>query len=119
MREQLNRGVVPDGIDVHCLAGLIKVLLFFLFKITLPFLSLYILRFIWSWIVGFWSGLLFESCLGEFNKYTNVNCFPFLTMGLSGGCIKEATKALTHYGNYIKEIISLIFMCFCSFIGLV
>lgn len=97
MREQLNRGVVPDGIDVHCLAGLIKVLLFFLFKITLPFLSLYILRFIWSWIVGFWSGLLFESCLGEFNKYTNVNCFPFLTMGLSGGCIKEATKALTHF----------------------
>lgn len=26
VREQLNRGVVPDGIDVHCLAGLIKVL---------------------------------------------------------------------------------------------
>ncbi|TXG58240.1 hypothetical protein EZV62_016069 [Acer yangbiense] len=25
VREQLNRGVVPDGIDVHCLAGLIKV----------------------------------------------------------------------------------------------
>lgn len=24
MREQLNRGVVPDDIDVHCLAGLIK-----------------------------------------------------------------------------------------------
>ncbi|KAK7337251.1 hypothetical protein VNO77_17816 [Canavalia gladiata] len=24
VREQLNRGVVPDGIDVHCLAGLIK-----------------------------------------------------------------------------------------------
>ncbi|XP_039042786.1 rho GTPase-activating protein 5-like [Hibiscus syriacus] len=23
-REQLNRGVIPDGIDVHCLAGLIK-----------------------------------------------------------------------------------------------
>ncbi|RDX98710.1 Rho GTPase-activating protein 4, partial [Mucuna pruriens] len=45
VREQLNRGVVPDGIDVHCLAG--------------------------SWIVGFWSGLLFESCLGEFNKYAN------------------------------------------------
>ena len=26
VREQLNRGVVPEGIDVHCLAGLIKVL---------------------------------------------------------------------------------------------
>lgn len=25
IRDQLNRGVVPDGIDVHCLAGLIKV----------------------------------------------------------------------------------------------
>ncbi|BAT85878.1 hypothetical protein VIGAN_04347500 [Vigna angularis var. angularis] len=24
VREELNRGVVPDGIDVHCLAGLIK-----------------------------------------------------------------------------------------------
>lgn len=25
VRDQLNNGVVPDGIDVHCLAGLIKV----------------------------------------------------------------------------------------------
>lgn len=25
VRDQLNHGVVPDGIDVHCLAGLIKV----------------------------------------------------------------------------------------------
>ena len=25
MRDQLNRGVVPDGIDLHCLAELIKV----------------------------------------------------------------------------------------------
>lgn len=24
MREQLNKGIVPDDIDVHCLAGLIK-----------------------------------------------------------------------------------------------
>ncbi|KAK9291071.1 hypothetical protein L1049_009258 [Liquidambar formosana] len=24
VRDQLNRGVIPDGIDVHCLAGLIK-----------------------------------------------------------------------------------------------
>ncbi|MBA0581376.1 hypothetical protein Gorai_023557, partial [Gossypium raimondii] len=28
VREQLNRGVIPDGIDVHCLAGLIKVFSF-------------------------------------------------------------------------------------------
>lgn len=27
VREQLNNGVIPDDIDVHCLAGLIKVLL--------------------------------------------------------------------------------------------
>lgn len=27
VREQLNTGVVPDDVDVHCLAGLIKVLL--------------------------------------------------------------------------------------------
>ena len=26
VREQLNRGIVPYGIDVHCLAGLIKAL---------------------------------------------------------------------------------------------
>lgn len=25
VREQLNRGIVPDDVDVHCLAGLIKV----------------------------------------------------------------------------------------------
>lgn len=25
VRDQLNRGIVPDGVDVHCLAGLIKV----------------------------------------------------------------------------------------------
>lgn len=24
VRDQLNRGVIPDGIDIHCLAGLIK-----------------------------------------------------------------------------------------------
>lgn len=27
VRSQLNKGVVPYGIDVHCLAGLIKVYL--------------------------------------------------------------------------------------------
>lgn len=32
VREQLNRGVVPDGIDVHCLAGLIKVTLWPFFE---------------------------------------------------------------------------------------
>lgn len=26
VREQLNNGLIPDNIDVHCLAGLIKVL---------------------------------------------------------------------------------------------
>lgn len=26
VRDQLNSGIVPDGIDVHCLAGLIKVI---------------------------------------------------------------------------------------------
>lgn len=25
VRESLNRGVVPEGVDLHCLAGLIKV----------------------------------------------------------------------------------------------
>ena len=25
VRDQLNLGVVPEGIDLHCLAGLIKV----------------------------------------------------------------------------------------------
>lgn len=28
VRDQLNRGVIPEGIDVHCLAGLIKVKIF-------------------------------------------------------------------------------------------
>lgn len=27
VREQLNNGLIPDDIDVHCLAGLIKVLI--------------------------------------------------------------------------------------------
>ena len=26
VRDHLNRGIVPHGIDLHCLAGLIKVL---------------------------------------------------------------------------------------------
>lgn len=25
VRDQLNRGIVPEGTDIHCLAGLIKV----------------------------------------------------------------------------------------------
>ena len=25
VRDQLNRGIIPNDIDVHCLAGLIKV----------------------------------------------------------------------------------------------
>lgn len=31
VREQLNNGLIPDNIDVHCLAGLIKVLFSSLF----------------------------------------------------------------------------------------
>lgn len=31
VREQLNSGIVPENIDVHCLAGLIKVLLMLMF----------------------------------------------------------------------------------------
>ncbi|BAT15947.1 Os12g0155200 [Oryza sativa Japonica Group] len=31
VRDQLNGGIVPEGIDVHCLAGLIKVSFFLLF----------------------------------------------------------------------------------------
>lgn len=29
VRDQLNRGIVPHGIDLHCLAGLIKVTIIF------------------------------------------------------------------------------------------
>lgn len=25
VRQQLNNGIVPEGVDVHCLAGLVKV----------------------------------------------------------------------------------------------
>lgn len=28
VRDKLNKGVVPHGIDVHCLAGLIKVYIY-------------------------------------------------------------------------------------------
>ena len=41
VRNQLNGGVVPEGIDVHCLAGLIKV--YFWCRITMePFLTYFI-----------------------------------------------------------------------------
>jgi hypothetical protein len=33
VRDRLNRGIVPYGIDVHCLAGLIKVSIFLSFKL--------------------------------------------------------------------------------------
>ena len=58
VREQLNRGVVPDGIDVHCLAGLIKVLLDFSFRINfieivIIYSQLYCIRLIcWCFFVG-------------------------------------------------------------------
>lgn len=35
VRDQLNRGVVPHGIDVHCLAGLIKVNIYYIFQVKL------------------------------------------------------------------------------------
>lgn len=31
VRDQLNRGVIPEGVDMHCLAGLIKVRVFHMF----------------------------------------------------------------------------------------
>jgi hypothetical protein len=36
VRDQLNGGVIPDGIDVHCLAGLIKVQCGFFFITFVP-----------------------------------------------------------------------------------
>lgn len=35
VRDQLNRGVIPEGVDMHCLAGLIKVRHFYLFMTSL------------------------------------------------------------------------------------
>ena len=35
VRDQLNSGIVPDGIDVHCLAGLIKVIFFLSWSLCL------------------------------------------------------------------------------------
>lgn len=80
MREQLNRGVVPDGIDVHCLAGLIKVTIFSPSRSQFFFFSNYIEIYleVGSMIVGFWSVLLFESCLGEFSNMLMLIFFPFL-----------------------------------------
>lgn len=40
MREQLNNGLIPENIDVHCLAGLIKVPLHGLFIILLMLFSI-------------------------------------------------------------------------------
>lgn len=31
VQDQLNKGVVPQGVDVHCLAGLIKVNIYDMF----------------------------------------------------------------------------------------
>jgi hypothetical protein len=50
VRDQLNRGVIPEGVDMHCLAGLIKVRHCYLFMTDLLlfipffFLSLLILE---------------------------------------------------------------------------
>lgn len=35
VRDQLNRGVIPEGVDMHCLAGLIKVRHCYLFVTSL------------------------------------------------------------------------------------
>lgn len=45
VRDQLNRGVVPDGIDVHCLAGLIKVKLLFDHAWTSPYPLFYLMSY--------------------------------------------------------------------------
>lgn len=41
VREQLNRGVVPEGVDAHCLAGLIKVHLIPLSSYSFTYISTY------------------------------------------------------------------------------
>lgn len=41
VRDQLNKGVVPHGIDVHCLAGLIKVNIFGISKKNSSIMRLY------------------------------------------------------------------------------
>ena len=45
IREELNKGVVPDNIDVHCLASLIKVLLGLLLSLLLFLFFFYLLSF--------------------------------------------------------------------------
>lgn len=37
VRDQLNKGIVPDNIDVHCLSGLIKVEFTIIHQLTPPF----------------------------------------------------------------------------------
>lgn len=42
VRNQLNKGVVPHGIDVHCLSGLIKVRIYDMFEAKLLLYVLYV-----------------------------------------------------------------------------
>ena len=49
VRDQLNRGIVPRGIDVHCLSGLIKVsfeILNLIALFLLGFIRIYPLEFL-------------------------------------------------------------------------
>lgn len=55
VREQLNRGFIPERIDVHCLAGLIKVCN--LRTRTFSFAKFYILILVFFLMFGFRHGL--------------------------------------------------------------
>lgn len=56
VRDQLNSGVIPDGVDVHCLAGLIKVssnlfwLFFYIHHTFHMFFCESWFKYIWGWI---------------------------------------------------------------------
>lgn len=96
VREQLNSGVVPDGIDVHCLAGLIKVLINIFpsksFSLSLFKLLKDLLEF-GSWIVGFLSYYLFERSMNLYVLMLMV--FHFSPWGSMVDVLKRPTEALT------------------------
>lgn len=58
VRDQLNSGVVPEDIDVHCLAGLIKVLTFHNFCVNCIFLHSYNL---YIYLQSLWC--TYETCI--------------------------------------------------------
>ena len=51
VRDQLNSGIVPDGIDVHCLAGLIKVIFFLSWRFCYYNQSIGSIGFLITWPV--------------------------------------------------------------------